>query len=137
MNTFNLKIVASNKIFFDGECAQLILPIADDGMKGFLAHHENTVAPIEFGEMKITKPDGGEIEAFIGNGFIEYFDNEATVVCISAEMPDEIDASRAAEAKNRAEEELRQKHSIFEYHQSQMDLARAMERLKIKNLHDI
>ena len=137
MNTFQLKIVASNKVFFDGECVQLVLPIAEDGLKGFLAHHENVVAPIEFGEMKITPAEGTEIEAFIGNGFIEFFDNEATVVCISAELPEEIDRRRAEEAKERAEEMLRQERSLFEYHQSQMDLARAMERLKVKNRHHI
>ncbi|MGN0522704.1 MAG: FoF1 ATP synthase subunit delta/epsilon [Eubacterium sp.] len=137
MNTFKLKIVASNKVFFDGECQQLVLPIADDGLKGFLANHENVVAPIEFGEMKITTADNETIEAFIGSGFIEYFDNCADVVCISVELPQEIDRRRAEEAKIRAEEKLRQKQSIYEYHQSKADLARAMERLKVKNRHDI
>lgn len=137
MNTFKLKIVASNKVFFDGECQQLVLPIANDGLKGFLANHENVVAPVEFGEMKIIPADGDVIEAFIGSGFIEYFDNEASVVCISAELPEEIDKRRALEAKERAEEKLRQKQSIYEYHQSQANLARAMERLKVKSRHEI
>jgi len=137
MNTFYLKIVSSRRTFFEGECVQLILPIADDGLMGFLAHHENVVAPIEFGEMRIMPAEGEEIRAFIGSGFIEYYNNTATVVCISAQVPDEIDERRALEAKERAEEQMRQEHSIFEYHQSQMDLARAMERLKIKNRHDI
>ena len=137
METFYLKIVSSRRVFFEGECIQLVLPIADDGLKGFLAHHENVVAAIEFGEMKITPAEGEEIFAFIGSGFIEFFDNTATVVCISCQRPEEIDMARAEEAKARAEEMLRQEHSIFEYHQSQLDLARATERLKIKNRHDI
>jgi F-type H+-transporting ATPase subunit epsilon len=114
-----------------------VLPIADDGMKGFLAHHENVVAPIEFGEMKITPAEGDVISAFISSGFIEYFDNEANVVCISAELPDEIDIRRAREAKERAEEELRQMQSIYEYHQSKANLSRAMERIKVKGRHEI
>ena len=137
MNTFKLKIVSSRRTFFEGDCEQLILPIADGGLMGFLANHENMVAPIEFGEMKITPAEGDEIFAFIGSGFIEFFDNTATVVCISAQRPEEIDADRAREAKERAEEQLRQKQSLFEYHQSKNDLARAMERLKIKNRHEI
>ncbi len=137
METFHLKIVSSRRIFFEGECTQLVLPIADDGLKGFLAHHENVVAPIEFGEMKITPADGDEIFAFIGSGFIEFFNNTATVVCISCQRPEEIDKGRAEEAKVRAEEMLRQEHSIFEYQQSQLDLARARERLKVKNRHNI
>jgi F-type H+-transporting ATPase subunit epsilon len=135
MNTFKLKIVASNKVFFDGEAQQLILPIAGDGLKGFLANHENVVAPIGSGEMKLTTADGEDINAFVGSGFIEYFNNSANVVCISVELPEEIDKFRAEEAKKRAEEKLRQEHSICEYYQSKADLARAMERLKVKNRH--
>ena len=137
MNSFKLKVIASNKTFFEAECVSLTLPIADGGEMGFLANHENTVAPIEFGEMRIKPLDGEEIEAFISGGFIEFFDNKAYVVCISVETPDEIDESRADEARIRAEEALRQKQSIFEYHQSKNDLARAMERLKVKNRHQI
>ncbi len=136
MDTFRLKVVASNKIFFDGDVTQLVIPIPD-GLKGFLAHHENVVAPINFGEMKINTADGKEIDAFVGNGFIEYFDNTATVVCISAELPEEIDKRRAEADIKRAEEELRQHRSLIEYHQSQTNLARAMERLKVKNRHKI
>ncbi len=99
MNTFQLKIVASNKVFFDGECVQLVLPIADGGLMGFLAHHENVVAPIEIGEMKIDTPDGKSVRAFISDGFVEFSDNYALVVCISAEYPQEIDRMRAEEAK--------------------------------------
>ncbi len=134
MDTFKLKIIASNRVFFDGEAVELVLPLSD-GLKGFLAHHEHIVAPIDFGEMVITEPDGKKTDAFVGSGFVEFYDNAATVVCISAEHPEEIDKRRAEEAKQRAEEELRQKHSIVEYHQSQANLARAMERLKIKGKH--
>lgn len=137
MNTFKLRIAASNKMFFDGECKQLVVPVADDGLKGFLANHENVVAPIEFGEMKITTADDEVIEAFVGSGFIEFFDNEATLVCISAELPEQIDKRRAQEAKERAEEKMRQKQSIYEFHDSQANLARAMERLKVVDKHKI
>ena len=44
---------------------------------------------------------------------------------------EEIDIRRAQEAKERAEEQLRQKQSIQEYHMNQMALARAMTRLKV------
>ena len=135
MNTFKLKVIASNRVFYDGDCVQLIVPIADDGMKGFLAHHENVVAPIEAGEMRIDTPDGEKIEAFVGSGHVDFSDNEAQLICISAELPEEIDERRAREAAERAQEQLRQQYSIFEYHQSQMNLARAMERLKVRNRH--
>ncbi|MDE6469871.1 MAG: F0F1 ATP synthase subunit epsilon [Eubacterium sp.] len=137
MNTFKLKIIASNKIFFDGDAQSLVVPNIDKGLEGFLANHENCIMPVETGEMKITDADGKVVEAFVGNGFLEFLDNTAMLVCISAELPEEIDERRAQEAKDRAEEELRQQRSQLEYYHSQANLARAMERLKIKNRHNI
>ena len=137
MNTFKLKIVSSNRVFFDGEAQSLVVPVAGEGLCGFLARHENTVAPIEFGEMKLTDADGNVTEAFVGSGFLEFINNQANLVCISVELPEEIDKRRAEEAAERAAEELRQKKSINEYYVTQANLSRAMERLKIKNKHQI
>ena len=86
-NTFSLKVIACDRIFFDGRCTQVVLPL-HDGEKAIQAHHD------------------------------------------TCEYPEEIDIRRAKEAKERAEEQLRQKQSIQEYHRSKASLARAMERLK-------
>lgn len=137
MNTFQLKIIASNRIFFDDSAQKIILPHIDGGSEGYLAHHENCVVPVEAGEMRITDGNGKDIDAFVGSGFMEFFDNSALLVCVSAELPEEIDVRRAKEAKERAEEELREHHSMMEYHHSQANLSRAMERLKVKNRHKI
>ena len=51
------------------------------------------------------------------------------------ELPEEIDIRRAQEAKQQAEEELRQKQSIQEYYQSKASLARAMARLRGAEKH--
>lgn len=48
-------------------------------------------------------------------------------------LPEEINERRAKEAQMRAEEELRQKHSLLEYYHSKANLSRAMERLKVKS----
>lgn len=136
MDTFTLKIIASNRVFYDAPCRMLVLP-ATDGEMGIMAHHENMAMAIEEGEMRVTSAEGRVITAFVGNGFLEFVDNTAILLCVSAELPEEIDARRAEEAKLRAEEELRQKQSLREYHHSQANLARAMERLKVKNRHKI
>lgn len=137
MNTFKLKVVASDKVFFDGECKSLVIPVAQEGLCGFLANHCNTVAPIEFGEMKIVDAEDNSIEVFVGSGFLEFLNNEASVVCISVERPEEIDKRRAEEAKKRAEEKLLYEQSVYEQYETQANLSRAMERLKVKNRHEI
>lgn len=137
MNTFNLKIIASNRVFYDGECQSLTIPYIDGGEMAFLANHENAVVPIENGEMRIKTPDGEVIDAFVGDGFVEFLDNEAILVCVSAEHPEEIDKRRAEEAMIRAKEEMRQKQSQIEYSASKANISRAAERIKIKNRHQI
>lgn len=137
MNTFKLKIISSSKVFFDGECESFTVPYYDGGGQCFMAHHVNTVMPIDVGEMSVKTADGEVINAFVSNGFVEFLDNEAKIVCVSAELPEEIDKRRAEEAKLRAEEELRQQMSQYEYNATKANLARAMERIKVKNRHEI
>lgn len=137
MKTFKLKIVASNKVFYNGECQSLTIPYIDGGSMAFLANHENVVIPLENGEMKIKTESEEVIEAFVGDGFMEFLNNEAMIVCVSAELPEEIDKRRAEEAKIRAEEDLRQKQSQIEYNVSKANLSRALERIKVKNRHEI
>ena len=56
-NSFGIKVIACDKIFYSGRCTQLVLPLRD-GSKAIQAHHENMVFSVEVGEIKITKEDG-------------------------------------------------------------------------------
>ena len=62
---------------------------------------------------------------------VEMINNRAKLFCLTVERPEEIDIRRAEEARDRAEEQLRQQQSIVEYHRSQAALARAMTRLRV------
>lgn len=81
--------------------------------------------------MRIRTPEGEEIEAVVSTGFVEIINNRVTVIVDTAERPEEIDIRRAEEARERAEEQLRQKQSIQEYHMSKASLSRAMTRLRV------
>lgn len=131
LDTFSLQIYASNKLAFSGRAKSLTIP-AVDGEQAFLAQHENMVAAIVPGELRFQEDNGTEHILAVSNGFVEMINNRARIFCLSAERTDEIDAHRAREAKERAEEQLRQKQSIQEYHVNQMALARAMARLRVK-----
>ena len=130
MSTFSLKIIASDKVFFDGEAEVIILP-AMDGEKAILANHENMAIAVNVGVMKLKLEDSTWIQAVVGRGFAEIIDNMVTILVDTAERPEDIDAARAKEALDRAEEQLRQKQSVQEYQHTQASLARAMNRLKV------
>ena len=126
---FHLEIVTPDRQFFIGEAQELTVP-AIDGSLGVLAGHEPAVTALEPGLLRYRA--GGEWhEAVVGQGFAEIVNNRVTLIVETAEKPEDIDLRRAEEQKERAEEQLRQKQSIQEYHMNQMALARAMTRLKV------
>ncbi|MCI8716610.1 MAG: ATP synthase F1 subunit epsilon [Lachnospiraceae bacterium] len=129
MNTFKLKIMTSNKVFYDGECLKLIIT-ATDGALEIMANHEAAVFAVVPGVFRYTLDDSEWIEAVSGNGFVMVYNNEAMLIIDSAELPEDIDMVRAEEAKERAEEQMRQDRSQREYLHSKASLARAMARLK-------
>lgn len=132
MKTFSLKVLASDRVFFDGRCKMVILPAAD-GQLGVLANHGDMVVALKMGEMRIQKEDETWETALIGKGVMQDINNRMTILTEFAEHPDEIDEKRALDAKKRAEEQLRQKQSIQEYHHSKAALSRALARLKESN----
>jgi len=130
MNTFTLKIIASDKVFFDGKCNLLIIP-GIDGEMGVMAHHQSMITAVDVGELRYTTQDGEIHKAAVGKGFVQMINNRASVFVEYAEKPENIDIKRAQEAKDRALEQLRQKQSIREHYHTQASLARAMSRLKV------
>lgn len=131
MSSFYLKVIAANRVFYGGRCRSVVIPDMD-GEKEILAHHEDLVIAIQDGEMRYQEEDSTEWKhAVVGRGFAQIAHNRVTVLVETAESPEEIDIARAKEAKERAEEQLRQKQSIQEYYHSSASLARAMTRLKI------
>ena len=131
MDTFGLKIIASDKVFYEGRCRKLIIP-APDGEKGILPNHENMVIAIAVGTAKVQLAGEEEWKDLaVGTGFAEIVNNRVTLLVDTAERPEDIDVRRAQEQQERAEEQMRQKQSTQEYYHTQASLARAMTRLRV------
>ena len=127
MKTFWLKVIASDRVAYNGRCQKVIVPAADGGQMGI----ENMVIAIEVGEAKMQLEDGTWETLAVGTGFLEVVNNRVTMLVQTAEKPEEIDARRAEERREVMEEKLRQKQSIQEYYHTKASLARAMNRLKV------
>jgi len=132
-DTFELEIIAADRVFFRGKCEHLVIT-AIDGLLGILPGHEPLVTCLPTGELRYMV-DGKWQYAAISEGFIQVMPEKSVILADSCELPEEIDIKRAEEAKQRAEERLRQKQSIMEYYQTQAALNRAMNRLKISSKH--
>ena len=130
MDTFGLKIIASDKVFYEGRCRKLMIP-APDGEMGLLPNHENMVIAIAVGIAHMEAEEGVWQDIALGQGFAEVVNNRVTLIVDTAERPEDIDVRHAEEQRERAEEQMRQKQSIQEYYHTQASLARAMNRLKL------
>lgn len=131
MKAFKLTILAAEKPFFDGECVSLVIP-TDDGEYGILANHNNVIAAIVPGSLKITTPDGGQIVAALSEGIIKVENNSVLLLVDTAEYPEEIDENRAKRAAEQAKEAILQKKSVKDYYAAQAKMARAISRLKVR-----
>ena len=130
MTTFWLKVIASDHVFYNGNCEALVVP-AHDGEVGILPHREAMILAIQEGELKFRIPGEQEYHhAVVGLGIVQVANNRVTVVVDTAERPDDLDEVRAKQALERAKEQLRQKQSIREYYMSKASMARALSRLK-------
>ena len=124
--TFLLEIIASDRVFFTGQCESLVFP-GMDGEQGVWANHERTVTCVKAGELKC-KIDGEWQYAAISDGYAEVSGDHVVIIADTVERPEEID-------RKRAEEKMRQKQSIMEYYHTQVALNKAMNRLKVNQKH--
>ncbi len=131
MRTFKVHILAASNTFYDGECESLIVPTSQ-GQYGIMAGHSNTISAVVPGIMSYRIPGESARIAAVSSGLLKIENNEVLLLVESAERPEEIDANRARNAADAAEEALLQKQSLREYHTAQTTLARAIARLRVK-----
>ncbi|MBD5551306.1 MAG: ATP synthase F1 subunit epsilon [Lachnospiraceae bacterium] len=130
MAVFHLKIISSRRVFYDGSCHCLIIP-GLDGELAIMAQHEEMIAAIRTGEMRLQTEENGDWQAaVVGEGFCQVAHNRVTLLADEVELPEELDVRRAREALENAKEQMRQKQSAREYHMTQAAMARALVRLK-------
>ena len=132
MNTFKVEILAADRDFYQGPCLSLVIPTID-GQVGIMAGHQSMIFAVAPGELRYTTPDGEEHRAAVSEGLSKVEANDVTLLIDAIELPEEIDLNRARRAADEAREALLQKQSIQEYRTAQANLARAINRLRIRN----
>lgn len=132
MSTFQVYILAADCAFYEGPCESLVVPTLQ-GQYGILPHHSNMIGAVIPGSMLYKIPDQPMQTAAVSAGMVKVENNEVLVLVDSAERPEEIDGNRAKRAADEAREVLLQKKSIQEYRFAQANLARAINRLRVKS----
>ena len=127
--TFRLQIITPERCFFD-DPVEMVVITAPDGEVGVLAGHSPMVVSMQEGAIRILR-EGVWREAASSDGFATITQDQVLLLTQTVEWPEEIDRARAERDRALAEERLRQKKSMHEYHITRSMLARAMVRLRV------
>ncbi|MCK4799556.1 ATP synthase F1 subunit epsilon [Candidatus Parcubacteria bacterium] len=103
----NLQIITPEKIAYKDKADQITLPTGD-GEITIMANHIPLISTMKHGEL-IVKNDGKEIPMAVCNGFIEVRKNCIIIMTDIAERVEEIDEQLAKEAKEKAQNLLKEK----------------------------
>ena len=133
METFQVHILAADHTFYEGPCVILTIPTSD-GERGILAHHSSMIAAVRPGTLRYQVPGEEPRLAAVSPGMVKVEDNDVLVLVDSAERPEEIDVVRAQREIEEAREALLQKRSRQEHQIAQATMARALNRLRVKNM---
>lgn len=98
------EIVSQDRMVYEGDADIVVVP-GESGEMGILPHHAPLLSTLKYGVLRLRYRDKEEVFTVAG-GVIEVQPNLITVLADRAENIEEIDISRAEEAKRRAEELL-------------------------------
>ena len=127
--TFELSIATPEKQFYEGEAECVILKTTS-GEIGVLAGHVPSLVALAAAPLRVKKGDQW-LEAALSGGFAEITTDSVSILVDTAEWPEEIEVSRALEAKRRAEERMLVRQSEVEYIRSLVALQRALTRITV------
>jgi len=129
MSSLKLDIVTAERVVYSDEADVVVAP-GIDGQLGILPHHAPLMTTLQPGELRVRK-GGEEFSLAISGGFLEVRPDRVIILADAAERAEEIDVSRAEEAKRRAEERLRQPTPEVDVAQADAAMRRALARLQV------
>ncbi|MCL4545830.1 MAG: ATP synthase F1 subunit epsilon [Chloroflexi bacterium] len=125
---FRLEIVTLDRQVFAEDIDFVVVP-GTEGELGILAHHAPLISALKPGELRIRR--GSDVQYYaVGGGFVRVLPDKVVVLADDVQHADEIDESRAQEAREIAERELREfpersaelKHTI-RFHSARLQVA--------------
>ena len=129
MATLRLEIITAERQVFADDVNAVIAP-GLEGELGILPHHAPLMTMLKPGELLIRK-DGNETYMVVSGGFLEIRPDKVIVLADACERAEEIDITRAEEAKHRAEDRLKTHPPGVDMARAQAALLRSLIRLRV------
>ena len=126
--TIHVDIVSAEKSIFSGN-AEMVFAPAIMGEVGVLPQHTPLLTRLKPGEVRVKLPGGEEEFFYVSGGILEIQPHVVTVLADTAARAHDLDEAAALEAKQRAEEALKDQKSEINYARAQSELAEAVAQL--------
>ena len=130
MAKLSVEIVTGERVVYSEKDVDMVVAPGIDGTLGILPRHAPLITVLSSGELRVKK-GGNEESLVVFGGFMEVTPEKVIILADSAERAEEIDVSRAEEARHRAENSSANRESTVDLEQATVALRRANLRLKV------
>lgn len=127
--TVHVDVVSAEEKIFSGT-AKMIHASGAMGDLGILPRHAPLMTKLKPGEVRVEMADGGEEHLYISGGMLEVQPHCVTVLADTAIRAKDLDEAAAKEAKEKAEQALRDKQGDMDIAQAERELAEAVAQLQ-------
>ena len=137
MPMIKFKIVTPEKTVLEEEIYQATLSVLE-GEVTILPKHIPYIGALAAGEIVLRKSAGGEeISLATSGGFVEFHDDTLVILADTAERAEEIDLTRAEEARKRAEELKKERVTMDDEEYARMAalIEKEFARVKVARKH--
>ena len=126
-----LEIVTGERLVYSDDVDAVVAP-GVEGEMGIRPQHAALMTTLQPGEVLVRKA-GQEVSIAVSGGFMEVLPDKVTILADTAERAEEIDESRAEEARKRAQKLLADAATgeTIDATRAQIAMRRAMIRLKV------
>ena len=130
MATIHVDIVSAEGEIFSGEASMVFAP-AVMGEIGIAPRHAPLLTTLKPGEVRVQTPGGEEQFFYVSGGAIEIQPHVVTVLADTALRAKDLDEAAALQAKQRAEEALKNRTDAVDAAELQAELARLAVQVKM------
>ena len=127
--TLHVDIVSAEAGIFSGTAERVFAP-GTMGELGILPRHAPLLTTLRPGEVRVELPGGEEQIFYVSGGILEIQPHVVTVLSDTALRAHDLDEAKALEAKQRAEDAMRDKSGELDYAKAQSELAEAVAQLQ-------
>ena len=127
--TMHIDIVSAEAEIFSGTVEVVVAP-AVMGEVGIYPRHTQMLTPLKPGEVRVTKQGGEEESFYVSGGMLEVQPHCVTVLSDTCVRAHDLDEAAAKEAKQAAEQAIKDRDSEMELAEAQAKLAEAVAQLQ-------